>query len=202
MTVTKVSAENLFSLPICVIMGRVIEMDKEKELPKRKDIRLKNFDYSSPGAYFITICTENRKNYFWSDTLNLQTFEWHSVGANCVRPQNLPLSDIGNVVMADLEKWHKTYGGVALCSYVIMPNHLHIMAFISADKYGRPQVAPTVDRMVKQFKGAVTKKIGRPIWRKSFVEHVIRNKQDFETRSKYIYENPVRWYYDELYAEE
>ncbi len=183
-------------------MGRVIEMDKEKELPKRKDIRLKNFDYSSPGAYFITICTENRKNYFWSDTLNPQAFEWHSVGANCVRPQNLPLSDIGNVVMVELEKWHKTYDAVALCSYVIMPNHLHIMVFISADEYGRPQVAPTVDRMVKQFKGAVTKKIGRPIWQKSFVEHIIRNKQDFETRSKYIYENPVRWYYDELYAEE
>ena len=59
-----------------------------------------------------------------------------------------------------------------------------------------------IDRMVKQFKGAVTKKIGHPIWQKSFMEHVIRNKQYFETRSKYIYKNPLRWYYDELYAEE
>ena len=179
-----------------------MKMDNEKELPKRKDIRLKNFDYSSPGAYFVTICTENRKNYFWSGELNPQIFEWHSVGANCVRPQNLPLSNIGNAVLEELEKWHKTYESVALCSYVIMPNHLHIMIFISADEYGRPQVAPTIDRMVKQFKGSVTKKIGHPIWQKSFMEHVIRNKHDFETRSKYIYENPLRWYYDELYAEE
>ncbi len=76
------------------------------------------------------------------------------------------------------------------------------MVFISADEYGRPKVARTVSRMVKQFKGAVTKKIGRPIWQKSFVEHVIRNKQDFETKSKYICENPIQWYYDELYTEE
>ena len=109
-------------------------MDKEKEIPKRKDIRLKNFDYSSPGAYFVTICAENRKNYFWSSELNPQIFEWHSVGANCVRPQNLPLSNIGNAVLEELEKWHKTYESVTLCSYVIMPNHLHIMIFISADE--------------------------------------------------------------------
>ena len=198
----KVSAENLFSLPICVIIVWVIKMDNETSLPKRKNIRLKNYDYSSPGAYFVTICTENRRNYFWNGTLNPQAFEWRSVGANCVRPQNLPLSDIGNAVLDELEKWHKTYDTVELCSYVIMPNHLHIMVFISADEYGRPQVAPTVSRMVKQFKGAVTKKISRPIWQKSFVEHVIRNKQDFETKSKYICENPIQWYYDELYTEE
>ena len=47
---------------------------------------------------------------------------------------------------------------VPLYSYVIMPNHLHIMVVISADEYGRPQVAPTVELMVKQFKGAATKK--------------------------------------------
>ncbi len=155
-----------------------------------------------PGAYFITICTENRKNYFWNGNLNPKTFEWYSVGANCVRPRNLPLSDIGNTVLNELERWHKTYDAVSLCSYVIMPNHLHIMAFIYADEYGRPQVAPTVDRMVKQFKGAVTKKIGHPIWQKSFMEHVIQNKQDFDSISKYIYENPMRWYYDDLYMEE
>ena len=91
---------------------------------------------------------------------------------------------------------------VSLYSYVIMPNHLHIMVVISADEYGRPQVAPTVERMVKQFKGASTKKIGAPIWQKSYIEHVIRNKKDYQTRSNYIYENPLRWYYDELYAEE
>ena len=177
-------------------------MDNEKELPKRKDIRLKNYDYSSPGAYFVTICTENRKNYFWNGSIDPQVFDWHSVGANCVRPQNLPLSDIGNIVLDELERWNQTYPAVSLYSYVIMPNHLHIMVVISADEYGRPQVAPTVERMAKQFKGAITKKVGKPIWQKSFIEHVIRNIKDYETRLNYIYENPIRWYYDELYTEE
>ena len=60
------------------------------------------------------------------------------------------------------------------------------MVVISADEYGRPQVAPTVERMVKQFKGAATKKIGAPIWQKSYIEHVIRNKKDYQIRSNYI----------------
>ena len=182
------------------MMIRVTIMDSE--LPKRKGLRLKNYDYSLPGAYFVTVCTANRKNYLWNDELDLQIFRWESVGANCVRPQNLPLSDIGNIVLNELERWNQTYPAVSLYSYVIMPNHLHIMVVISADEYGRPQVAPTVERMVKQFKGAITKKVGKPIWQKSFIEHVIRNIKDYETRLNYIYENPMRWYYDELYAEE
>lgn len=192
----------LFSLPICAIMGWVMKMDNKKEFPKRKDIRLKNYDYSSPGAYFVTICTENRKNYFWNGSIDPQIFHWRSVGANCVRPQSLPLSDVGNIVLDELERWNQTYPAVSLHSYAIMPNHLHIIVVISADEYGRPQVAPTVERMVKQFKGAATKKIGTSIWQKSYIEHVIRNKKDYETRSNYIFENPLRWYYDELYAEE
>ena len=173
-----------------------------ENLKKRKDIRLKNFDYSSPGAYFVTICTENRKKHFWDGQLDPQIFTWISVGANCVRPKNLPLSSIGKIVFDELEIWNKTYSAVSLYSYVIMPNHLHIMVVISADEYGRTQFAPTLDRMVKQFKGAVTKKVGYPIWQKSFIEHVIRNRRDYEKRSNYIYENPIRWHLDKLYTEE
>ena len=133
-------------------------MDNEKELPKRKDIRLKNYDYSSPGAYFVTICTENRKNYFWNGSIDPQVFDWHSVGANCVRPQNfwngsidpqtfkwcsvgancvrpqnLPLSDIGNIVLDELEQCNQTYPAVCFYSYVFLPNHLHILVIFSAD---------------------------------------------------------------------
>ena len=177
-------------------------MDIEKEPAKRKDIRLKTFDYSSPGLYFVTICTENRKKLFWRGLIDLQKFTWRSVGANCVRPLNLPLSDIGKIVLEELEHWDKTYDSVSLSSYVIMPNHLHIMIFISADENGRPQVAPTLDRMVKQFKGAITKKVGYSIWQKSFHDHIIRNREDYEEHSRYIYENPIRWHYDELYTKE
>ena len=171
-------------------------MDMEKELPKRKIIRLKNYDYNTIGAYFITICTENRKNYFWNSDIDLDKFNWQPVGANCVRPQNLPLSDIGKIVADELEIWNNTYNAISLHSYVIMPNHLHIMVVILADEYGRTQFAPTINRMVKQFKGAVAKKLGRSIWQKSFMEHIVRDKNDYEIRSNYIYDNPLHLHYN------
>ncbi len=128
----------------CGIMRSVMEM--EIELQKRKRNRLENYDYSSPGAYFVTICTEERKNYFWSDNLNPQIFSWKYVGANCVRPQNLPLSNIGEIVLAELERWNKSYDAVSLYSYVIMPNHLHIMIVISAGEYYGRQNGKAVQR--------------------------------------------------------
>ena len=177
-------------------------MNNEKLLPKRKQIRLKNYDYSSPGAYFITICTKNKTNYFWDGPLDPQAFHWLSVDENIALPLNLPLSNIGKIVSDELERWQSTYPAVSLCSYVIMPNHLHIMVHIFANQYGQPQAAPSIERMIQQFKGAVTKRIGTPIWQKSYMEHVIRDQNDFKTRSNYIYENPLRWFYDELYTKD
>ncbi len=176
-------------------------MIMETNLPKRKSIRLKNFDYSSPGTYFLTICTENRNQYFWNGDVDPQTFHWISTGEHCARPQNLPLSSVGKIVLEELEKWNETYDAVRLYSYVIMPNHLHIMVFISPDIFGNPKSAPSIDRMVKQFKGCVTKKVGKSIWQKSFMEHVIRDQNDYNVRANYIYENPIRWHYDSLYTE-
>ena len=109
---------------------------------------------------------------------------------------------MGKIVFDELKRWHKTYSSVSLHAYVIMPNHIHIMVAIVADEYGRPQVAPTLERMVKQFKGAVTKKIGCSIWQKSFIEHIVRNQNDYETRLNYMCNNPMRWYYDKIYKDE
>ena len=106
---TKFRQRDCFPLPIRIIMIWVMKTDNKKNLPKRKDIRLKNYDYSSPGAYFVTICTENRKIYFRNGPIDPQTFRWCSVGANCVRPQNLPLSNIGKIVLDELERWNQTY---------------------------------------------------------------------------------------------
>ena len=170
---------------------------KKDIFPNRKTVRLQTFDYSSPGGYFLTICTQNKKPYFWNSE-DCRQLKWENVGANCVRPKHLPLSAEGNVVLEELERWAKTYDNVEL-SYVIMPNHLHVMVIISADNSGRPQVAPTVSRMVQQFKGAVTKRLGRSVWQKSFIDHVIRNGQDYDVRMKYLMENPLKWTLDEFY---
>ncbi len=171
-------------------------------MPHRKRVRLIDYDYSTPGAYFVTICTENKKNLFWNGDIDITEFHWNVVGANCVRPQKLPLSDIGKIIISELEVWHNTYENISIHSYVVMPNHLHIILTITGTVDGRPQVAPTVSRMVKQFKGAVTKRIGKPIWQKSFFDHIIRDQYDYDIRSKYIEENPIRWQCDRYYVDE
>jgi hypothetical protein len=60
-------------------------------------------------------------------------------------------------------------------------------------------VAPAVDRIIKQFKGFVSKTVNKPIWQKLYFDHVIRNREDYFEISKYIYENPLNWKSDELY---
>ena len=186
----QISAEILFSLPICVIMEWVMKMDKEKELPKRKHPRLDNYDYSSTGAYFITICTSERRNYFWGN-----------VGATIGRPQDVILSHYGNIVDEAINNIPSIYPAVDVDRYVIMPDHIHLLLIIRADEYGRPMVAPTMSRVVQQLKGYITKRIGSSIWQKLFVDHVIRNRQDYEEHVKYIYENPMKWSLQHLKTE-
>ena len=169
-------------MPICAIMEWVMKMDKEKEIPRRKDIRLKNYDYSSPGGYFLTICTLERRNYFWEN-----------VGATIGRPQDVTLSQYGNIVNEAIKNIPSIYPALDINCYAIMPDHIHLLLIIRADEYGRPMVAPTVSRVVQQLKGYITKRIGHSIWQKLFVDHIIRNREDYEKHLKYIHENPIRW---------
>ena len=152
------------------------------ELPKRKNIRINDFDYSTPGAYFITVCTANREKIFWSNRR----------GALCA-PANVPLSDIGIIVDNEIQKLSSVYDAVAIEKYCIMPDHIHLILSIRTDENGRTQFAPTVSRVIKQFKGSITKKIGRPIWQKSFYEHGIRNQRDYDEIWEYIENNPLKY---------
>ena len=158
----------------------VIKMDKE--LPSRKRNRLKHYDYSSCGAYFITICTSDRRNYFWN-----------GVGATIGRPQDVDLSQYGKLVDEAINNIPSIYPALKLDHYVIMPDHIHLLLIIRADEYGRPMVAPTISRVVQQLKGYITKRSGHSIWQKLFFDHVIRNRQDYEEHVKYICDNPVKW---------
>ncbi len=160
-----------------------------EELPKRKPNRLENFDYSSSGAYFITICTKNREHYFWN-----------TVGASIARLEKTPLSSYGIIVDDAIKAIPQIYSQVTVDYYTIMPNHIHLLIQLyNQDEDGRPVVAPTISRIVAQMKGYVTKRIGKPIWQKLFYDHIIRNKKDYEEISKYIYENPINWETDEFY---
>ncbi|MBP3396423.1 MAG: hypothetical protein J6L87_04530 [Clostridia bacterium] len=132
-------------------------MDNEKELPKRKRNRLENYDYSSCGAYFITVCTLERQNYFWEN-----------VGAIIDRPQDVELSTYGKMVDQAIQNIPSAYPALSLESYVIMPNHIHLLLRVCADEYGRPLVAPTMSRVVKQLKGVVSKQAGISIIPRSY----------------------------------
>ena len=159
--------------------------------PQRKKNRLDNYDYSSCGAYFITVCTLERRIYFWKN-----------VGAIIDRPQDVELSPYGKMVDNAIQSVPSAYPALSLESYVIMPNHIHLLIRVCADEYGRPLVAPTMSRVIKQLKGIVSKQAGVGIWQKSFHDHIIRNREDYEEHLRYIYENPLRWQDDELYSEE
>ena len=158
----------------------------DKKLPSRKRNRLENYHYSTSGVYFLTICTAQRRNYFWRDT----------VGATIGRPQDINLSPYGKIVEEAIKNIPQTYPSLSVEHYVIMPDHIHLLVRIRADENGRPMVAPTVSRVVQQFKGFVTKRMGEPVWQKLFFDHVIRNRLDLEEHIKYIEENPLRWQYD------
>ena len=151
----------------------------------RKPNRLKGYDYSQNGCYFITICVKDRRELFWRP----------SVGARIARPQ---LSDIGEVARGAIENIPLIYKSIMVDKYVIMPNHIHLILLIS-DNHGRAMRAPTISTVVNQLKGYVSKQIGYSIWQKLLHDHIIRNNADYLDIWKYIDENPVRWHEDCFY---
>ena len=160
-------------------------------VPIRKQNRLTDYDYSIPNAYFITICTENRKNLFWSD-----------VGAIIDRPQDVPLTQYGKTVDFYIKVIPDHYPAISVDHYVIMPNHIHLLLQINSDNNGRSLIAPTISRVVRLLKGTVSKKIGFPIWQKGFYDHVVRSETDYLEIWNYIEGNPGKWAEDKLYISE
>ena len=160
------------------------------ELPKRKPNRIPHFDYSTPGAYFVTICTKNRQNFFWEN-----------VGASIARPHPPQLSWAGQIVEQAIQNIEHHYPAISVDHYAVMPNHIHLILQINTDENGRPMVAPTISTVIQQMKGYVTKQLGRSIWQKLFHDHVIRNENDYRIIWEYIENNPVQWELDCFYSE-
>ncbi|MBQ6796258.1 MAG: transposase [Clostridia bacterium] len=150
--------------------------------PKRKPNRLPNYDYSRSGAYFITVCTKDKACIFWDDA-----------GATIGRPQ---LSQYGEIVNSAILNIETLYPYIRVDKYVVMPNHVHIL--LMCDN-GRAMHAPTISTVIQQFKGAVSKTVGSPVWQKSFHDHIIRNQQDYNNIWTYIDTNPLKWENDCFY---
>lgn len=118
-----------------------------KELPKRNFPRFKNYDYSSCGGYFLTICTKEKRNYFWCN-----------VGATIGRPKNVELSLYGKIAEEAINKIPEIYPSVRLDGYVIMPDHIHLLLVICADEFGRRRNVPFLLWSPLQCRGSLSKR--------------------------------------------
>ena len=158
--------------------------------PERKPNRLKTFDYSTPGAYFITICTNNKVKLLWKN-----------VGASIARPEDVILSAEGKIVDNAILNIPKCYPAISVDCYTIMPNHIHLLLRVHATTDGQAMKVPTISVVIQQMKGYVTKQLGSSIWQKLFHDHVIRGERDYRKIWEYIEGNPTKWAEDCFYIE-
>ncbi len=180
----------------------------------RRSIRLRGYDYSQNGAYFITICTQNRECLFGE-----------IVGGE------MRLNVAGEIVA---DEWIKTAAirdEIELDEWIVMPNHFHgILVIVDSGAVpggggdtpcgrgdppgggGDPPVAPTgprprsVGAVMAGFKSAVTKRInewrhtpGAKLWQRNYWEHIVRNELELNRIREYIQNNPAKWELDKLF---
>lgn len=166
------------------------------ELPKRKQIRLPDYDYSQTGAYFVTICTHGRKPVL------AQIVGRDDPGAPCVE---CGLTPYGEIVERYIRSIPESYPGISVEKYCIMPNHVHLLLRFQNDEERRAESSrPTqlLPRVIAALKRFSNRDAGEKLWQTGYYEHIIRDENDFLSRWQYIDQNPARWAEDRYYGEE
>ena len=161
-------------------------------LPQRKPTRLKDYNYSQSGYYFVTICSHNKECIF------------SNIVGQGLAPAENKLTKYGKVAkqeLLDLENRYK----IKVDNYVIMPNHIHAIIVIESATAGASP-CPTLSDIVCAFKSLVTRKCHnlnpkQKIWQTSFHDHVIRGERDYLKIWNYIDTNPQKWSEDCFYTE-
>jgi len=159
----------------------------------RHSIRLKGYDYSQAGAYFVTIVAWQREMLFGEIVDGV-----------------MKLNDFGKIVS---EKWQwleTQYEYVELGAWVIMPNHHYGILVIHDDGRGGSRSAPTpikhkpLGGLIGAFKTVSTKQInllrdteGQVVWQRNYYEHIIRDEPEMDKTTRYIESNPLRWVDDD-----
>jgi len=181
-------------------------MPTESSIPRhRRSIRLPTYDYSEPGAYFVTIVAYHRQPLFGQ-----------------IENRILRLSRLGEIIH---EEWLNSANirmEVELDEFIIMPNHLHAIVWIndtaSSLLFDNPSENPetlsgykspkgplkkSLGSLIAGFKSACTTRYNRnlqtyglPIWQRNYYEHIIRDQPDLEQIRLYIQENPLHWEID------
>ena len=182
--------------------------------PKKKDhrrsIRLKGYDYAQPGAYFVTIVTQDRACLF-----------------GAVADGEVQLNNAGQIAKAAWDELPARFPSVRLDAFIVMPNHVHGIIMVGAqfiapqktpptnvgaqfivppDGFGatNPGVmnhAPTLGEMVRAYKAASTRLIRQAgttdfAWQRNYYEHVVRDEESLNRIRQYVLDNPARWAFD------
>lgn len=166
------------------------------ELPVRKRNRLKKFNYSQNGIYFLTLCTKNK-----------ECILGRVVGGGDLDAPQMILSACGKIVEKYIQSIESAYSDITLMNYVVMPNHIHMVAMLYSDdnvyrecktKTSANDIIPV---MVSAFKKLVNKEIGYDIWQRSYHDHIIRSEKGFNIIWEYVDDNPARWKKDCFYID-
>ena len=174
-------------------------MKSDPGIHHRISIRLRGYDYSRVGTYFVTICTQERECLFGE-----------------IVDGGVHLNDMGRIVVDSWEWLAEQYAHVSLDEYVVMPNHAHGIIVITDDCgdgscgedscRGGSRTAPTrkpIGRLIGAFKTVSTKRInalrqmpGAKLWQRNYYEHIIRNEEELNRIRQYIADNPIQWEMD------
>jgi putative transposase len=164
----------------------------------RKSIRLKEWDYAEPGAYFVTLCVHGRECLFGK-----------------IVNGGMRLNECGGIVHDEWKRTFQIRPELHIDEFVIMPNHFHAIIFIRDSRRGDPPVAPTkmrphgpkpfsIGAAMAGFKSVTTKRInqirntpGSPVWQRNYYDHICRNGNELNRIREYIRNNPSQWDSDE-----
>ncbi|MDD3536376.1 MAG: hypothetical protein PHC50_09565 [Candidatus Cloacimonetes bacterium] len=154
-------------------------------LPERKNIRLRDYDYTKGGAYFITICCHNKECLFGD-----------------MDEGYLRLNQYGNIVHDEWIKTRHLRENIILEDFIVMPNHFHGIIILekkkSLNEAGEIIAPATLGDVVRGFKTAVTVQMRKAgftgtVWQRGYYDHIIRNQFDSNATVAYIIANPTKW---------
>lgn len=156
----------------------------KEETPRRKHLRLREYDYATPGAYFVTVCTHHRKCLF-----------------GAIVDQEMRLNALGRIVERSWFDLRNHYERTELENFVVMPNHVHgILVLKPSPASGdRIHLLPEIVRGFKTFSARAANAIrGRvePLWQRGFHDRIVRNEAELARIREYVDNNPVVWHLD------
>lgn len=170
----------------------MVNMKYDPNIHHRRSIRLKGYDYSQPGAYFVTICTHQR-------ICNLGK----------IVDGKMVVNQSGSIVQTVWDELPKHYLHVELDEFCIMPNHVHCIIVLVDGNGGRGRSEtspyhrlkrhglPEIVRALKSFSSRRINELkgtqGTPFWQRNYYERIIRTQRHLNSVRKYIRDNPLKW---------